>query len=370
MSLKELSRQLQTEVDTAYLYNALAENEDRPDLKDIFQQMAQIEMGHANGMRRKLLENGMKGVKIPLPSQRAKLKVKLAGILGFDYIFTELMGLEKNISTAVVRDKMDNNEPISGMEDNHLKILENLSMKDGMSGGSLAKIEGRHKSVGGNALRAAVLGANDGLVSNMSLIMGVAGAISSNKAIVVTGFAGLLAGAISMAMGEWLSVRNSQELHERQIALEMEELEASPEEELQELTLIYQAKGIEKTKAKAMAEEVFKDKDTALSTLVKEELGFDINKKGDSAWEAAGTSFVLFVIGAIIPLIPFLLTSGNNAVIWSMISSTIGLFGIGAAITLFTGKPVLFSGLRQVVFGLVAAGITYGIGRLVGVTFL
>ena len=365
-----LKQQLQTEVDTAFLYQSLAENEDKADLKDIFQQMAKIEMGHADGMLKKLQGLDVKNLNIPLPSKRAKLKVKLAKVLGYDYIFSELMGLEKNISAAVIRNKMDNNEPVSGMEDNHLKILKNLSMNNGLSGGSVAKIEGRHKSVGGNALRAAVLGANDGLVSNMSLIMGVAGAISNNKSIVITGFAGLLAGAISMAMGEWLSVKNSQELHERQVALEMEELEASPEEELHELTLIYQAKGINKQKAKEMAEEVFKDKDTALSTLVQEELGFDINEKRDSAWEAAGTSFVLFVIGAIIPLIPFLLTTGNEAVIWSMIASTFGLFGIGAAITLFTGKSVLFSGMRQVAFGLVAATITYGLGKLVGSTLI
>lgn len=368
--LHKLRKQLQTEVDTAYLYEVLATKEKNEDLKDILHQMARIELRHARNMLKLIREESGRDLSLPPPSRRVKLKVKLAEWIGYDFILSDLLTLERDLSQAVITEKLKKGKPLDGMEANHLRILDNVSLKSGLTGDSLIKLEGRHKSVGGNALRAAVLGANDGLVSNMSLIMGVAGAIQSNREIVITGFAGLLAGAISMALGEWLSVRNSQELFDRQVAIELEELEMSPEEEMLELALIYQAKGIEKNKAEEMAREVFKDKKVALNTLVKEELGFDPDERKDSAWEAAITSFLLFTAGAIIPLIPFLITSGRSAIIWSMVCSVLGLFAIGAIITLFTGKSVWFSGMRQVVFGLVAAGITYGIGRWIGVSVL
>jgi len=221
--------------------------------------------------------------------------------------------------------------------------------------------------VGGNALRAAVLGANDGLVSNMSLVMGMAGAAASNSTILLTGMAGLLAGSISMALGEWLSVQSSRELYLQQIALETQELEASPEDELKELILLYRAKGMDAENAKILAEKAFANKDTALNALVVEELGINQEELGGSAWEAAGASFLLFAVGAIIPVSPYFFTSGFTAMCLSVGASVLGLFGIGAVITLFTGKTVLFSGFRQVLFGLAAAAITYGVGSLIGI---
>jgi VIT1/CCC1 family predicted Fe2+/Mn2+ transporter len=211
------------------------------------------------------------------------------------------------------------------------------------------------------------MGSNDGLVSNLSLIMGVAGATSGNKEIIIAGFAGLLAGAISMALGEWLSVQSSRELYKRQIMNETEEIENSEAEELMELTLIYQAKGLSREKAADMAHEVFKSKDTAVETMVKEELGIDIKELGGSAWEAAITSFALFAAGATIPLVPFLFMNGIKAVLISAVCSAIGLFIIGGGITLFTGRSLLFSGFRQVLFGLGAAATTFGIGKIIGV---
>ncbi len=236
-----------------------------------------------------------------------------------------------------------------------------------MEGSSLAQLEGRHRSAGGNALRAAVLGANDGLVSNLSLVMGVAGASLSNQAILVTGFAGLLAGAISMALGEWLSVQSSRELYLRQISIEREEIASAPEEEVEELALIYQARGIADEQAHHLAQQIMSDKENALQTLAREELNVDPQELGGSAWEAAIASFILFAAGAILPVISFTFLSGLRAVIVSGIISTLGLFVIGSAITLFTGRSVLFSGLRQVLFGLAAAVVTFTIGRLIGV---
>jgi VIT1/CCC1 family predicted Fe2+/Mn2+ transporter len=184
----------------------------------------------------------------------------------------------------------------------------------------------------------------------------------------LTGIAGLMAGAISMALGEWLSVQSSRELNQRQIDLEMEELEASPEEEKKELVLLYQAKGMNIEEAKKLADKAFESPETAIDAIIKEELGIDKQELGGSAWEAAIASFLLFSIGAIIPLYPFMILDGQNAILLSIGSSIIGLFGIGAAITLLTGKSILFSGFRQVAFGLAAAAVTYGIGSLIGVS--
>jgi VIT1/CCC1 family predicted Fe2+/Mn2+ transporter len=235
-----------------------------------------------------------------------------------------------------------------------------------MQGGALAKLEGRHRSGGGNALRAAVLGANDGLLSNLSLVMGVAGAALSEKSILVTGIAGMLAGAFSMALGEWLSVQSARELFEHQISIEKRELAGNPAEEEQELALIYQAKGMPPESALQLAKHIMADPSITLDTLAREELGVDPEELGGSAWEAAFTSFFLFALGAFIPLAPFIFLRGNVAVFTSLGVSGVGMFVIGAAITLLTGKNPLFAGIRQVLFGLAAAGVTFLIGRLIG----
>jgi vacuolar iron transporter family protein len=197
--------------------------------------------------------------------------------------------------------------------------------------------------------------------------MAVAGAELSSAAILITGLAGVLAGAASMAMGEWLSVQSSRELYQRQIDIEAQELAAAPEEEKEELILIYRAKGLPEREAQALATRLTTDDTTALATLSREELGIEPTELGGSAWVAAGMSFVLFTIGALLPVVPFLFFAGKTAVIASVTMSTLALFVIGAGITLLTGRSVLFSGLRQMVIGLVAAGATYGIGGLLGV---
>jgi VIT1/CCC1 family predicted Fe2+/Mn2+ transporter len=257
-------------------------------------------------------------------------------------------------------------------EASHARLLRQISRTStsGMEGSALAQIEGRHRSAGGNALRAAVLGANDGLVSNLSLVMGVAGAELSSQSILITGFAGLLAGAFSMALGEWLSVQSSRELYQHQIAIEKDEIASIPEEEVEELALIYQSRGIEAEQARHLAVQIMQDQENALDTMVREELGVDPRELGGSAWEAAITSLVLFAMGAIIPVIPFIFLKGNTAVVTSLAFSAVGLFIIGAGITLFTGRSVLFSGARQVGFGLAAAAATYLIGRLIGVNIV
>lgn len=361
--------QLQIEVDTAWLYQKLADIQEDTSTAEVLRSLSEIEKGHAQHIL-SLIRASDPGQQLPAPSGRAKWQFKLGGVFGYDFIIANLSSLEREMARSAIEKKLQQGEKASGFEHNHLRILESLSQttNSNVSGSFLSKMEGRHKSVGGNALRAAVLGANDGLVSNMSLVMGIAGAAAENNTILLTGIAGLLAGAISMALGEWLSVQSSRELFMRQIALEAEELEASPEQEEMELALIYQAKGIDKEKSAEMAKRIISDKETALDTLVREELGIDKAELGGSSWEAAMTSFFLFAIGAIIPVFPFFFTNGSMAIYISLALGTIGLFGIGSATSLFTGRSVLFSGSRQVLFGLTAAAITYGVGHLIGVS--
>ncbi len=367
MNKKELLEQLQAEVDTSFLYGVLSENTDDSALSDIYKQMSEIEKIHI-GRVMDMLHELEPGITIPTPSLNSRFQVRVGKIIGFDFILNNLIKLEQTMGKNSLQMKRESGETQSGNEMNHATILTNIyESSTGVAGGNLAKLEGRHKSVGGNALRAAVMGANDGLVSNLSLIMGVAGASSGNKPIIIAGFAGMLAGSISMALGEWLSVQSSRELYMKQIQMEQTELETSPMEEQMELSLIYQSKGIAKEVAEQMASKVMENKETAVDTLVREELGIDKNDLGGSAWEAALTSFFLFTIGAVIPLVPFLFLSGYTATITSLGFSVIGLFILGAAITLFTGKSILFSGMRMVVFGLLAAAITFGIGKLIGV---
>jgi VIT1/CCC1 family predicted Fe2+/Mn2+ transporter len=279
------------------------------------------------------------------------------------------MDTEKSISNAVIHAKKQSGAIITGSETNHVKILRSLLDNESkVTGANLAKFESKHRSVGGNALRAAVLGGNDGLVSNFSLVMGIAGATSGQSGVLLAGVAGLLAGALSMALGEWISVKSSQELYENQMQLEKEEIETNPEGEERELALIYMAKGIPEEQAHKMASEIMLNTAHAHEVLVKEELGINPEELKGSAMEAAVYSFILFAIGAVIPVLPFFFTKGMTAIVISVACSAAGLFLIGSAITLFTGKSVWYSGFRQVIFGLIAAAITFGIGKLIGVS--
>jgi VIT1/CCC1 family predicted Fe2+/Mn2+ transporter len=256
-----------------------------------------------------------------------------------------------------------------GDERSHARLFRELAAGKGVEGGAIARIEGRHKGSGGNQLRAAVLGANDGLISNLSISMGVAGASASSggHAVVIAGLAGLLAGALSMAIGEWLSVQSARELFAHQVKVESEELLMVPDEEEEELTLIYQSKGLTATQARLMSKSIIEGEHVrAVDTLAREELGIDPDELGGSAWVAAITSFFLFATGAIVPLAPFFFASGTAAVVASIIVSAAALMLVGAAITVVTGSSVLRTGGRQVLLGLFAAAVTFGLGSVVG----
>ena len=357
---------IQTEVDASYLYDKLAKNESDQAIASIFAEMSEIEMGHAISF---LKANKMEKAQLPGPSGRAKILNRIGKIFGYDYVLGVLLDVEKGLAQNVARARKTHAVPAALNDTAHVRILKNIiNNNTQLSGPQLARFEKQHRSVGGNALRAAVLDCNDGLVSNFSLVMGIAGATNGSSDVLLTGLAGLLAGALSMSLGEWISVKSSQELTENQMQLEMDELENNPDGEEREIALIYQAKGIAVDDAKRMASELMRDKDKAHQLLVSEELGINVDELEGSAMEAAVYSFLLFAVGAIIPVIPFFFTSGYTAIIASAVLSGFGLFLIGASITLFTSKNVWFSGFRQVIFGLAAAAITFGIGKLIGVS--
>jgi VIT1/CCC1 family predicted Fe2+/Mn2+ transporter len=359
-------KNIQIEVDAWFLYQKLSDNEEDPILADVFKQMSEIELSHAIAFAK---ENKVDPTQICKPSWRAKTINRIGKIFGYDYVLGALMDTEKSLADAVVSQKRKNKVPVVGNEDSHVKILRSILDNDTrIAGSQLSRFEKRHRSVGGNAIRAAVLGGNDGLVSNFSLVMGIAGATVAQTGVLLAGIAGLLAGALSMALGEWISVKSSQELYENQMQLEMDELETNPEGERKELKLIYMAKGIPEDQAVKIVDDLMKDKNLAHQVLVKEELGINAEELKGSAIEAALSSFFLFAIGAIIPVLPFMFLSGYQAIVLSTLLSAIGLFLIGAAITLFTGRNVWFSGFRQVIFGLAAAAVTFGIGKLIGVS--
>ena len=233
---------------------------------------------------------------------------------------------------------------------------------------TLEEVGKRHRGVsGGGNLRAAVFGVNDGLVSNASLILGVAGASANNSIILLSGVAGLLAGAFSMAAGEYVSVRSQREMFEHQIGLECDELAQYPEEEAEELALIYAARGLAREDALKLAKAIIADPAQALDTLAREELGLNPEELG-SPWGAAIFSFLSFAAGALAPLLPFLALGGDRALPVSIGITALALFAVGAAISLFTGRSALRDGLRMLAIGAAAGGLTYAIGRMLGVS--
>jgi VIT1/CCC1 family predicted Fe2+/Mn2+ transporter len=365
-------KNFEDECGSASIYETLAEVEKDARLAEVYKRIAETERKHAAHWVEKIEQAG--GQKpVFRPTWRQRTLLWLGRRFGPSMVLPSLQNMEREGNNGYTQQsaaKGDSAQAMARQERSHAMLISQIvsGMRGGMEGGALATLEGRHRATGGNALRAAVLGANDGLVSNLSLVMGVAGASLDNRTVLITGLAGMLAGAISMALGEWLSVQSSRELFGHQIAIEEQEVAANPEEETEELALIYEARGINRQQARSLAEQILANPESAVQTLAREELGVDPNELGGSAWEAALTSFILFGIGALPPVIAFFFLSGMTAVIVSIALSTVALFLLGAVITLFTGKPVWFSGMRMVVFGLIAAAVTFGIGRLIGVS--
>jgi VIT1/CCC1 family predicted Fe2+/Mn2+ transporter len=359
---------LRDELNGAALYTALAAAEADPIRKDLFLQLAHAESSHAQLWREKLTAAGIRDERF-VPGFRTRLLARLAHHFGPRFV----------LPTIAAAEFLDQNkyagqsdaQSISADERGHAAVIQAVAGNTG--GGTavradIARAEPWHRGGSGNNLRAAVLGANDGLVSNFCLVMGIAGAGSANKTVLLTGLAGLAAGACSMALGEWLSVTNARELAQTQIAREAEEIEQTPLAEQHELALIFQAKGMPKEDAQRVAEQMMKDKKGALDTLVREELGIDPTELGGNAWSAAATSFALFSAGAIFPVAPFFWMQGPWAIRASALLSAVVLGVMGMFSSLFNGRNPGYSAIRQLGFGCIAAAVTYGIGAALGTT--
>ncbi|SAK44333.1 VIT family protein [Caballeronia hypogeia] len=366
--LKRFSSNLADELDSAALYDTLAQAERQDDKRRIYSELAAAERRHADIWAAKLKANGV-SVRAHRLGAKTRIMRTLARVFGPEFVLGSVAASE-----MADRDKYAGQPDAAQMsleERHHADIVQEVANRSkGISkGGAIAQAESWHRGVAsGNDLRAAVLGANDGLVSNFCLIMGVAGAGTDSRNVLLTAFAGLVAGAASMALGEWLSVTNARELARTQIAKEKDELDHMPDAERHELALIYQAKGVDATEARRVAAQIMLDKDKALDTLTREELGLDPRELGGNPWTAALASFTLFAVGAIFPAIAFLWSSGTDAIVQCIALSGLGLAGIGVFTSLFNGRGAIFSAVRQVLIGMIAAGCTYGVGRLLGVS--
>ncbi|MBV8451059.1 MAG: VIT1/CCC1 transporter family protein [Deltaproteobacteria bacterium] len=370
-SVQELRRyraNLDDERHSAALYDVLAHVEKDGSRALVFGDLAASEWAHAKVWAEKLRANGQR------VSERSSIKTLLMKglirLIGPRFVLPTLAAVEFADRNKYAGDPAT--AKMSEEEQHHASVVQSLVNADKAAptkGSDIAEAEAWHRGVSsGNDLRAAVLGANDGLVSNFCLIMGVAGAGAGNKTILLTGLAGLIAGACSMALGEWLSVTNARELARTQIAREADELEHSPEAEEHELAVIYRAKGLDVDEAKRVAAQLMRDKEKALEVLTREELGLDPAELGGNPWSAAIVSFFLFATGAIFPAMPFLWSSGLPAIVQCIALSILALASIGVFTSLFNGQGTGFSALRQVAIGLVAAGFTFGVGHVLGVS--
>jgi VIT1/CCC1 family predicted Fe2+/Mn2+ transporter len=351
------------EMDGAGLYRALARWEENVTRRRVLERLAEAEERHARRWEELLRSSGA-SVPKHRPSSRARILALLARVFGARRVLPVVIGLEAKDEEHY--QKQPEARGLPAEERGHRRALGALDSPPVTVAGILER-ERWHRRGGGGSLRAAVFGVSDGLVSNFSLVMGVAGASVAPEFVLVSGVAGLLAGAFSMAAGEWISMKAQKEMLEKQLELEKEELEMSPEEEREELALIYQAKGIPEVEAKALAERLLSDPSTALDTLAREELGLDPQELG-SPWAAAFSSFAAFAIGALVPLLPFLLREAlGNPVAASAVASASALFLVGAALSIFTSRGALVSGVRMLAIGCAAAAVTYAVGSLFGV---
>jgi VIT1/CCC1 family predicted Fe2+/Mn2+ transporter len=366
---------LKLERDAIALYDALAGIEKDGRRAEAFRTIAGNERRHAEVWASKLRELGADVPEATGPRLRIRTIVLLARLFGTHAVRDMVQALEGDEEELYTAQTSPEVEAIAADEREHAAIWQRLSA-DGQAARSgrsahapreIAAREGWHRVGRSGTLRAVIFGVSDGLVSNLALVMGVAGASHGEGSFVLlAGIAGLLAGAFSMAAGEYISMQSQRELFERQIALERAELEAMPEEEQAELAGIYRSKGFTESEANTIAERMFRDKEHALDTLVREELGLDPDELG-STWGAAIGSFIAFAVGAVIPVLPYLVMEATSAFLPAIGLSVAALFAVGAGVSLLTGRSLLFSGSRQVLIGAAAAIVTYLVGRLIGV---
>jgi len=328
------------EKQSAWLYRQVAQAESDPQMRQLFTALADAAEAQA-AIWNQQVPGGFK------PDIRARLVAKLVHYIPPRRLRTVLAAMKLRGLSAY---------------DAHAHVRANGHIMPT----TIADVGLSHRGVGGGNLRAAVFGVNDGLVSNACLIMGVAGANADNQLVLTSGVAGLLAGALSMAAGEYVSMRSQREMYEYQIGLERAELAEYPQEEAEELALIYQARGMELERARGFVAELMRDPKNALNVLSREELGLNPDDLG-SPWGAALFSFVAFALGALVPLVPFLLgLTSQSALLWSCLATGVSLLAVGMTLSLFTGRNALAGGLRMLLIGAGAGVVTFFIGQWLG----
>jgi vacuolar iron transporter family protein len=360
--LERLQAMYADELAGGTLFRGLADYAD-DERRAVFLQLADAEERHADHWARLLRKEGVEPKR-----PRAPFRVKALCFLARHFGTEAVLPLMLRTEAAEADRYRDDAEATPTMAKQEAAAGRTIAAMQGIpAGGRIARSEGRHRTGVGGVLRASVFGMNDGLVSNFSLVMGVAGGTATKSFVVLAGVAGLVAGALSMASGEWVSIRSQVELYQNELRIESEELRAFPEEEREELELIYRAKGITPQAARLLVDNIMRRSDIALDTLAREELGLDPARLG-SPWVAAVSSLVAFALGALIPLVPFLVGSGTAAIVASATVSVVALFVAGAATSIFTGRHAGRAGLRMALIGVGVATVTFLIGTAVGTT--
>lgn len=338
---------LRIERDNAVLYARLAELTTDARLSRAYRRISAGEEANAKFWESRLSELG-----VAPPTHQIGMRVSalswFARRFGTEFVMPTVVRLDHADHAATPVDRSGHRDHFASEQD-------------------LAVSGHRHRTQSGNTLRAAVLGANDGLVSNVSLVMGMAGAATGDRAVLLAGLAGLVAGACSMALGEWLSMNSSREFYQAQITEHAERLAVAPEDGQKHIADIYRDKGVEAAAADHLAGHIAETPRAALDMLVREDLGVDPGELGGSAWGAAISSFFLFACGAFFPVAPYFVLGGHAALLASICSTGVGLALIGIGTSLFTGRSMLFSIARQFAITAAAAALTYGVGHMLGV---
>jgi VIT1/CCC1 family predicted Fe2+/Mn2+ transporter len=356
---------LASEREAATLYDQLA-TAASGERADILRELAGVERRHAAHWEEQLRAAGQPIPPASGPGLRTRLLTTTARRVSLEAVLPLIERAEKADAGQYDADP-DAAAGMAADERGHARAL--AAMRSGGSDESQGRIGRRepwHRGDRSGALRAAIFGVSDGLVSNTALVMGFAGSGASRSTVLLAGVAGLLAGSFSMAAGEYVSMSGQREMFEREISLEARELDEKPEEELEELVLIYRAKGMPPEQAREVAESIMRDRNVALDTLAREELGLDPDALG-SPWSAAFSSLLAFAVGAFVVVVPYLVTGGTAAFAAAVVLAVLGMTAIGAGIGLLNGRSPVRGALRQVVVGVLAAGVTYGVGAIIGI---
>jgi vacuolar iron transporter family protein len=366
MSVKRWREMLASERDAAALYDRLAAAETGP-RRAILAELAGVERRHAAHWEDKLRAAGAE-----VPARwPVTLRTRVLGLVARRFSTNAVLPLVERAERADATRYDHEPDAIASMaaeERGHARTLANL-VKGERPGAQeqIGRRERWHRRDRSGSLRAAVFGVSDGLVSNTALVMGFAGSGASRSTILLAGVAGLLAGAFSMAAGEYVSMSSQREMYEREIALESAELDENPAEERDELVLLYRAKGLDRRQAEQLADKLMTDREVALDTLAREELGLDPTALG-SPWAAAASSLFAFASGAFVVVLPYLFGGGVAAFVVAVGLAALALIAVGTGIGVLNGRSVLRSVLRQFLAGGLAALFTYGVGHLIGVS--